>query len=218
VAGTPFTSHLPTVSSLPLSSSSEGASPDECFVTDMTKVLDSFTNILGDFNTESLSSILKADVTELEIRTSDLKTVVHPSWPKTAPDHILVQGTLAKGNVPASISFHISGKPTEDSGLRWVITGTKGEVEITSGKDQWQIASSDKKLRVRLYESGEVRDIDFNSVEHGIASGIPDSAVNTALILDAFARGDTSGFTDFAGALKQHRLLDEILKKSGYLA
>lgn len=160
---------------------------------------------------------MKSDVTEVEIRKSDFKTVVHPAWPKTTPDHILVQGTLEKGKVPASISFHVSGKSTDDVGIRWVITGTKGEVEITSGKDQWQIASSDKTLRVKLYESGEVRDIDFNSVEHGVASGIPDPAVNTALILDAFAKGDTSGFADFAGALKHHQLLDEILKKSGFL-
>ena len=50
--------------------------------------------------------------------------------PKTAPDHILVQGELANGAL-ASISFRKARKPVDALGLRWLITGTKGELEVT---------------------------------------------------------------------------------------
>lgn len=172
--------------------------------------------MVGDLALNSISSILKNDVTEIEIRKMDMTTVVNPAYPKTAPDHVLVQGQLQNTGAPASISFRTT-KSKEDIGIRWIISGSKGEIEITSGRGQWQIDSADKKLRVRLND-GEVRDVEVTTADLGVAAGISDKAVNTALILDAFAKGETAGFADFAAALKNHKLLDQILNQSGYMS
>lgn len=145
-------------------------------------------------------------------------TVVNPAHPKTAPDHILVQGKLKNRGAPASISFRSSRATIEDVGVRWIITGTKGEIEITADRNQWQIESGSKKLKLKLFESGEVREYDMPSADLGVASNLADSAVNTALIVDGFAKGTEGSYADFASALKMHKLLDTILERSGYLS
>lgn len=181
-------------------------------------VLDSFVSVLGDLETDSISSVIQRDSPTIEIRKLDMTTVVNPAYPKTTPDHILVQGKLKNRNAPASISFRTSSKTADDTGVRWIITGTKGEIEITANRGQWQIDSSSKKLKLSLYESGETRVYDTTSEDLGVAANLGDSAVNTALIVDGFAKGVEGSYVDFASSLKLHKLLDVILDKSGYLS
>lgn len=180
--------------------------------------MDSFLNVVGELDVDSLSPILKRDSDTVEIRKADFKTVIHPAHPKSAPDHILLQGRLARNGAPASIAFRSASKSIDDIGVRWTVTGTKGEIEITANRGQWQIESGSKKLRIRLYESGEVREFGVDPAELGVASTLGDLSVNTALIIDGFTTGDKDSFVDFAESLKIHKLLDAILAKSGYLS
>lgn len=180
--------------------------------------MDSFLNVVGELDVDSLSSILKRDSDTVEIRKADLKTVANPAHPKSAPDHILLQGKLAKNGAPASIAFRTASKSIDDVGVRWTITGTRGEIEITANRGQWQIESGSKKLRLRLYDSDEVREFGVDPAELGVASTLGDSTVNTALIIDGFTTGAEDSFVDFAESLKVHKLLDAILAKSGYLS
>jgi hypothetical protein len=56
--------------------------------------------------------------------------VVEKAHPKTTPDQIFIQGTLESGAV-VSINYRDvpSGKTVHELGIRWIITGTEGEIE-----------------------------------------------------------------------------------------
>jgi hypothetical protein len=87
--------------------------------------------------------------------------VVNPAYPVTSPDHILVQGVLASGAV-ASFAFR---KPpstaVDDVGFRWLITGTKGEIEVTVPEMNWQFADPRMKLRIKKVGEETAREVDY---------------------------------------------------------
>ncbi|OHW93792.1 oxidoreductase family protein [Colletotrichum incanum] len=177
--------------------------------------LDSFTNVVGDFDFNTLSSILKNDVTEGPLHTADRTKVIDPAYPKSSPDHILVQGKLQSGAI-ASLNFRTTGVSVDNIRGRWIISGTKGEIEASWGPGiMWQGHDPGKKLKVKL-ATGEEREIELKKSDAPAVANVSDLGLNTALILDAFAKGDGSRYADFESALKNHRLLEEILQKSGY--
>ncbi|KAK1970322.1 oxidoreductase family protein [Colletotrichum sublineola] len=177
--------------------------------------LDSFTHVVGDFDLESLSSILKIDATQVSLHNADRTKVIDPAYPKSSPDHILVQGKLSNG-ATASLNFRTTSVAVDNVSSRWIISGTKGEIEASWGHGlMWQIHDSSKKLQVKL-ATGENWDVELLKSDGPAIAHVPDMGLNTAVILDAFAKGDGSRFADFGSALKTHRLLEEILKRSGY--
>ncbi|KAK2033299.1 oxidoreductase family protein [Colletotrichum zoysiae] len=177
--------------------------------------LDSFTHVVGDFDLGSLSSVLKIDATHIALLNADRTKVIDPAYPKSSPDHILVQGKLGNG-ATASLNFRSTSVSVDNNGGRWIISGTKGEIEASWGHGlMWQSHNSSKKLRVKL-ATGEERDVELVKSDSPAIANVPDVGLNTAVILDAFAKGDGSRFADFGSALKTHRLLEEILKRSGY--
>ncbi|KAK0380903.1 oxidoreductase family protein [Colletotrichum limetticola] len=176
--------------------------------------LDSFTNVVGDFDLSSLSSVLKSDVDSVPLYKADRSSVIDPAYPKSSPDHILVQGVLQNGAV-ASIACRTTPVTVGEVGARWIISGTKGEIEAVWDGGQWQIHSPSKQLKYKLVGGEEQKVI----LETGkLPDGVEVSAagLNTLLIFDAYAKGDTSRYADFETALKNHVLLETILKKSGY--
>ncbi|WQF88393.1 Putative gfo/Idh/MocA-like oxidoreductase, NAD(P)-binding domain superfamily [Colletotrichum destructivum] len=178
--------------------------------------LDSFTHVLGDFDLGTLSSVLKIDLTHGPLRNAEGK-VVDPAYPKSAPDHVLVQGKL-NGGATASLNFRTTSATVGDVGARWIISGTKGEIEASWGNMvMWQTPHPSKKLKIKLF-TGEERDVELKRPDIPTVANVSDLALNTALILDAFAKGNGSRYANFESALKTHRLLDEILKRSGYEA
>ncbi|GJC79673.1 galactose/lactose metabolism regulatory protein GAL80 [Colletotrichum liriopes] len=177
--------------------------------------LDSFTHVVGDFDFDTLSSVLKIDVTQGPLHNSDRTKVIDPAYPKTSPDHILVQGKLQNG-VAASLNFRTTSASVDNIGARWIISGTKGEIEASWGPGMmWQAHDPSKKIKVKLC-TGEEREVELKKPDAPAVANVSDLGLNTALILDAFAKGDSSRFADFESALKNHRLLEEILQRSGY--
>ncbi|OHE97177.1 oxidoreductase family protein [Colletotrichum orchidophilum] len=176
--------------------------------------LDSFTNVVGDFDLSTLSSVLKRDVDTVPLYKADRVTVINPAYSKSSPDQILVQGMLQNG-ATASIAFRTTPVTVSEDGTRWIISGTKGEIEAVLDGGQRKGHSPSKKLTYKTV-GGEVQEVTLESGK--LPEGVEVSALglNTALIFDAFARGDTSRYADFQTALKNHVLLEEILKKSGY--
>ncbi|GKT91178.1 oxidoreductase family protein [Colletotrichum tofieldiae] len=153
--------------------------------------LDSFTHVVGDFDFDTLS------------------------LPKTSPDHILVQGKLQSG-VAASLNFRTTSASVDNIGARWIISGTKGEIEASWGPGlMWQAHDPSKKIKVKLC-TGEEREVELKRPDAPAVANVSDLGLNTALILDAFDKGNSSRFADFESALKNHRLLEEILQRSGY--
>ncbi|KAK1999245.1 oxidoreductase family protein [Colletotrichum falcatum] len=174
-----------------------------------------FTHVVGDFDLGSLSSVLKIDTTQVAVYNADRTKIIDPAYPKSAPDHILLQGKLCNGAM-ASLSFRTTSVTVDNIGGRWVISGTKGEIEASWGHGtMWQAHDPSKKLRVKL-ATGEERDVELLKSDSPVIAHVPDLGLNTAVILDAFAKGDSSRFADFGSALKTHRLLEEILQRSGY--
>lgn len=103
----------------------------------------------------------------------------------------------------------------DDVGFRWIITGTEGEIEVTTNQVPWQQNSSKRKLKLKLKGSAS-EEVDFASADADFVKHIPEIGVNTGRILDAFAKGDKSRYADFDSALETHKLLDEIIRQSGY--
>ena len=140
--------------------------------------------------------------------------VVDPAFPKTCPDHTLIQGVLESGAV-ASITFRKAKKPVDGLGLRWLITGTEGEIEVTLPEDHLQMGPEGRELRLRV-KDGEVQKVEFNSTESDHVLKVPYPGTNSARIYEQFAEG-TGDLADFEAALKTHKLLERIARDGKYI-
>ncbi|CAG9978544.1 unnamed protein product [Clonostachys byssicola] len=174
--------------------------------------LDSFTYVLGDF--ETLQSDLKTEITEIPVMKDD-GTLTEP-LKKNTPDHVLVQGRLKSGAM-ASIAYRwcYLQEAVGDVGIRWIVSGTEGELELTTDQGSWQMNFPNRKLKLRLRGKPE-EDVDFSVANAGFVQNMEYFGQNSGRILDAFANGDQTVYADFSSATQTHKLLDEILKKSAH--
>lgn len=140
--------------------------------------------------------------------------VIDAAYPKSTPDHVFVQGELESGAI-ASLSFRKTPKPVDGLGMRWLISGTKGEIEVTMPEDHLQMPNSDKTIQIRV-DKGEVQNITWGEEqepEHVLQVMYP--GTNTARTYEDYATGG-SGVVNFAEATTTHRLLDRIQRAAGY--
>ncbi|KKP05588.1 oxidoreductase [Trichoderma harzianum] len=166
--------------------------------------LDSFTHILGDLS--HVQSILKSQFKTVRVVGTQNETI-DLEYEKTAPDHIFVQGLLDNGAV-ASLSFRKPGSTAEETGIRWYISGTKGEILIT-GPSWWQMLNKEPVLQMKVGNE-PVHVINFqDEAESAIQTG-PAMAANLTLLYEAFAEGDVSRYATFESAARTHRLLEKI--------
>lgn len=167
-------------------------------------VLDTFIQVIGDI--PHPQAILETKYPLSKLVDAD-GTIVDPAFPKTSPDHILVQGIAGDG-VVSSFVFRKSREPVDGTGIRWIITGTNGEVCIT-GPDGWQML--DKELQVELKVVGEAAQIiDVNSHRAPAVETLPSVAANVASMYAAFAKRNESEYATFESAARTHGLLDRI--------
>lgn len=140
--------------------------------------------------------------------------VVNPAHPRTAPDHIFVQGTLESGAV-ASLNFRKAKKSVDGLGLRWLISGTDGEIEVTFPEGHFQMGTPERTLRLRVKDE-EVKTIDFDVAEPDHINKVVYPATNSARLYEDFAKG-TGGFADFEASLRTHKLLDRIAREAKFI-
>jgi predicted dehydrogenase len=135
---------------------------------------------------------------------------------KNTPDHVLVQGRLKSGAV-ASIVYRWCDlqEAVGNVGVRWIISGTEGELEITTDQGQWQMSPPERKLKLKLRGKPE-EGVDFPVADAEFVRNMENFGQNSGRILNAFAQGDQAVYADFSSATQTHKLLDEILKKSGH--
>lgn len=176
----------------------------------MDAVLDSFTDVLGEF--DELHSILKTVNKTVPILNT-AGEVVNPGYQRTSPDHFLVQGTLSNGAV-ASLIFRKPPSAVDDIGVRWIISGTKGEIEVTTKEAQWQMADPGMKLRVKIGKDGEAHEVDYKGDVDDRLSSLDSVALNTARSYVAFAENDQTRYATFESALKTHRLLERVAESA----
>ncbi|KAM0540690.1 hypothetical protein ACHAPJ_013543 [Fusarium lateritium] len=178
-------------------------------------VLDTFTHVLGAFDTNTIQSTLKTHYSNIKVKNFATGETVKEGYKKTAPDHIFVQGLLKSGAV-ASLAFRRSQGTTDQNCLRWLISGSKGEISVTIPEGQIQSGAAGRKLQLRK-GNGVVEDVDFECDEPEHVKSIAIPATNVARIYENFATGHKAGYSDFEGALESQQLLVHIAEDAGYL-
>lgn len=175
-------------------------------------VLDTFTYLLGDFVT--VQSLLKSHYPTVPILDTSTGIVVK-AYPKTAPDHIFLQGELENGAL-ASLAYRKPGSCVDKTGFRWYISGVEGEILITTDEKAWQSPSSPSTRSIKVRsgnKEGEAEVINFTPDDDYLASNVPPPGTNTARQYEAFARGGE--IVTFESSLKTHRLLEKIANSAG---
>lgn len=142
--------------------------------------------------------------------------VIDPAHPKTSPDHILVQGILKSG-AAASIVFRRVSSAIDDEGIRWLITGSEGEIEIIIPGigTHAQMANPGRTLRLRS-GGGKTQNVSFDQSEPEYISSVPHIGSNTARLYKGFAE-NAGGYADFESALKTYELLERIVQEAKYI-
>jgi predicted dehydrogenase len=136
-------------------------------------------------------------------------TIIH-NHPKTAPDHVFVQGILESGAL-ASLSFRTVNSTIDGVGIRWLISGTEGEIEITTPEMLWQLRVPGWTLKIKKGK-GETKDVEFSIPEENYPGSF--LGINTARLYEAYANQETDKFADFKGGLATHYALQRILRAS----
>lgn len=170
--------------------------------------------MLGGFDT--ISSLLKTDYPTISI-VNGTGEVIKSGYPKTTPDHIAILGSLVSGP-SASVQFRtVVGKPVDGVGIRWIITGTDGELEVTTPYGiPWTMTFAGSALKARLGKGSEVQVVDFERIgERDEVTGSQPASVNTARLYEAFADGRTERFCDFEEAVRVQKELDRIRNAAG---
>ncbi|KAL7805681.1 hypothetical protein V8C44DRAFT_352019 [Trichoderma aethiopicum] len=173
-------------------------------------LLDSFLYVLGDF--ETVKASLSKQYPIMKLFDMSNGQITNPAVPRTAPDHIFVQGVLQSGAV-ASINYHRPGALLGKN-FRWLISGTEGEIEFTVD-GYLQIGNSEREIRIKtVHEPSEVRVVEWKGEMPKHVESVPFPGQNTALVWEAFASGE-EGVADFEDGLRVHRLLDRIAREAG---
>jgi predicted dehydrogenase len=172
-------------------------------------VFDAFTSVLGGFT--EVQGLLKSQYATVPLLDISTGKIIDEAYPKTAPDSILVQGILESGAV-ASIASRTVKSAADDTNIRWIITGTEGEIEYTipEASANGGTPPSSFRLKVGKEETASVEVVPSDSPANKVAA----PATNTARLYEDFAKG-SGDLVTFESALKTHLLLERIAKSSG---
>ncbi|KAK6446815.1 hypothetical protein ACSS6W_011080 [Trichoderma asperelloides] len=172
--------------------------------------LDSFIYVMGDIVHHQ--SILKTQYKTVQI-TGKGDKITDPKYPKSSPDHILLQGITDSGTV-FSMSFRSPKSSADEKDIRWYISGTQGEIMVTAPA-AWTLHDREPEIRLRIGDQPIIA-VDFQEFRIPVAEKVPSIAVNVASMYNAFAQGDTSRYATFDSAVKTHRLLEDI-KRTAFI-
>ena len=110
------------------------------------------------------------------------------------------------------MSFRSTPNSVESLGLRWIISGADGEIELTSPNFAWQLGIPGTALKVRLGTSEDVETI--NVEDHDELKEVEFPGKNVARVYEAFRTGERALFADFEDALVRHRMIDAIRRSA----
>jgi predicted dehydrogenase len=94
----------------------------------LAHTLAAMRDVLGDFGPLSAHFASRFDTVKI--------TDTGETREKTAPDQIMVHGTLASG---AALSIHYRGGISRGTNLLWEINGTEGDIQVTGGSGHAQM-------------------------------------------------------------------------------
>jgi predicted dehydrogenase len=165
-----------------------------------------YTCVLGNF--KSVQSVFK--VQDKTAKTLDDKySLVDPAYPVSAPDTMFIQGVLENGGV-ASLSLRSVRAAVDDTGFRWIISGTKGEIELTTKPGLIGfLPPGGSQIRVRKWGSAP-NVVDFETDESDHIRKISPPGPNVARVWEVFAKGEKDGYASIEESLKTQELLELI--------
>lgn len=172
--------------------------------------LDPFLDTLGEF--KDVQAIFKTyqKTTPLFDATG---TVVDPAYNVTAPEFILVQGVLESG-VAASINVRSTPAVADETGFKWIISGSEGEIVFTSPAGGYvQGSMPDARILLKNWKS-ETEEVKWKTDEPAHVTSVFEYAINTARLYEAFATGDEDGYPSIESARKVHRLIERVKKNA----
>ena len=162
--------------------------------------IDAVTAVLGGF--AELSATTAVRQRQVQVDDGSVLTA-------TSPDQAAIQGTLQSGAV-ASIVFR--GGASRAMNLRWDITGSEGDLLVTSSFGNIQVA--DLALEGGRGAEPSVRPLAIPGAYFDRAPSAPAGlAANVTYLYSQFAsdlRNGTQRAPDFARAVRLHALLDAI--------
>jgi predicted dehydrogenase len=166
--------------------------------------IDALCMCLGEF--ESVSATVRTQVPQWHETDTDKMVDV------TAPDNIMVNGTLAGGAV---VSAQSSSIPYHGSGWKLEVYGREGTLVVTSGGSP---STSGARLQGGKGDVSELEDIEIPARHTWVPDSVPLGApFNIAQLWSRFADAIRSGERiepDFDTAVQRHKLLDAILRSS----
>ena len=160
--------------------------------------------VLGEFSSfQAHSAIVQKEVKIMGSNGEVLKTVK-----PDVPDFLTVHGTLEGSNAPLGITFRRWQPFKDTSGLIWHITGTKGEIRITSPKPVLQATDAGTEILIEDFSSRDVQKVEWKSDYEDL----PPMARNVAGMYEAFAKG--KGYPDFELAERRSREIEEVFRSA----
>ncbi len=166
--------------------------------------IDALCMCLGEF--ESVSATVRTQVPQWHETDTDKMVDV------TAPDNIMVNGTLAGGAV---VSAQSSSIPYHGSGWKLEVYGREGTLVVTSDGSP---STNGARLQGGRGDVSELEDIEIPARHTWVPDSVPQGApFNIAQLWSRFADAIRSGERiepDFDTAVQRHKLLDAILRSS----
>ena len=161
---------------------------------------------------KSVSGLVKTMHATTSIADDATGEILEKEVPKRSPDQVLAQGTLKRtGQQPAdddiAWSLHMRGGTSLGGGLRWLIYGKRGEIEVTGPIGMIPQIHLPAPWRIRV-KAGSAEEVE----EEVVAEAEPGQPAVSRL-WDAFLRGESS-WPDFEHAVKIHRFVDAVRRSS----
>lgn len=171
-------------------------------------VLGGFSSVVGDF--ADLQSVYKTQAKTTTLLDSTYQPY-KPNYPVTAPDHMLIQGVLKSGAV-ASINIRTNTAPVDGVGFRWIISGTKGEIEVATKPGFFQGGLPGTVIYLKKRGEDAAQTIEWADSEPTHVAKIEGSAQSIARTYAAFAEGRTADYGTLESGLAVHRAMERATK------
>ena len=165
----------------------------------LSHTLAALGDVLGEFST--LKATFASNYDSVKIADTG------ETRPKSAPDQVMVQGTLSSG---AAVSVHYRGGVCRGTNLLWEINGTEGDIQVTAGLGHAQMV----QLSIKGTRGNETEMTELMPPA-SVYEGKPESAAarNVAGIYARLyddVRNGTQTAPSFQDAVLLHELLDRI--------
>lgn len=145
---------------------------------------------------KSFQSVLAKQRDTVDV-LSDNGEVVEAAAKRTTADHLSLHGVFENGAL-FDFAFR-TGEPFDDTGLRWNIYGTKGEIEIT--------CPTTMPLNMSIATSFKVKGADGKVEDIKLQGGGP--SVNVGKIYEGIRTGDKR-IVSFDEAVRRQKFLEKL--------